>query len=260
MNRPRWYGAPATTRPPGVPRDESVVWHDVECAGYGEDLDVWDELAGAAGGPTLEIGAGTGRVALQLAAAGHEVAALDSDPPLVEELRRRARERELRVVAHTGDARAFELDRRFALVIAPMQVVQLLGGPPGRASMLAAVRRHLEPGGRFAAAVADPLKGTPAGDVLPPLPDVRELDGWVWSSRPLTVRPAGGEVVIERLREAVSPRGELSASAVTVRLEQVDPGELERQASELGFRALPRRRVAATTAYVGSTIVVVEAP
>ena len=235
------------------------MWHDVECGGYAEDLGVWEELAQAAGGPTLELGAGTGRVALHLAARGHEIAALDSDPSLVEALRKRARERGLPVAAHAADARAFELGRRFALIIAPMQVAQLLGGTGGRAAMLAAARHHLGPGGRFAAAVADPLEGTPAGDVLPPVPDVRELDGWVWSSRPLTVRPAGGEVVIERLREAVSPGGELSASAVTVRLEQLEPGELERQASELGFQALARRRVGATRAYVGSTVVVLEA-
>lgn len=249
----------ASAGPAGPPRDEAVVWHDVECAGYAEDLAVWEELAAAAPGPTLELGAGTGRVALHLAAGGHELATLDPDPSLVEELRRRAREHRLPVAVHAGDARAFELGRRFPLIIAPMQVVQLLGGADGRASMLAAVRRHLEPGGRFAAAVADPLEGGPAEDLLPPVPDVRELDGWAWSSRPLTVRASGGEVVIERLRESVSPDGELSASAATVRLEQVEAGQLERQASRLGFRALAPRRVAATEAYVGSTVVVLEA-
>ena len=42
-----------------------VVWHDVECGGYDADLTLWQELAREAGGPVLDVGAGTGRVALR---------------------------------------------------------------------------------------------------------------------------------------------------------------------------------------------------
>ena len=58
----------------------AVIWHDVECGAYDADLALWRELAAAAGGPILDVGAGTGRVALDLARHGHEVVALDSDP------------------------------------------------------------------------------------------------------------------------------------------------------------------------------------
>lgn len=250
----------AGAAPSRSPRNtEAVVWHDVECAGYAVDLPLWRELAAELGGPVLELGAGTGRVALDLAAYGHRVWALDSDPVLVEELRHRAFERGLDVCSSAGDARAFDLGRRVGLTIAPMQVVQLLGGPAGRAQMLSAVRRHLDPGGMLAMAIADPLEGVPSADPLPPLPDVREANGWVHSSRPVAVREERGEIVIERVREAVSPRGERSTSAATIRLERTDPGDLARQSSELGFRAREPRRVAATDDYVGSTIVLVEA-
>ncbi len=60
-----------------------VIWHDVECSRYDADFALWRELAAAAGGPILDVGAGTGRVALDLAAAGHEVVALDLDPLLL---------------------------------------------------------------------------------------------------------------------------------------------------------------------------------
>ena len=50
--------------------------HDVECAAYDLDLTIWRDLAGRAGGPVLDIGAGTGRVAIDLARIGHEVTAL----------------------------------------------------------------------------------------------------------------------------------------------------------------------------------------
>ena len=37
-----------------------MVWHDVECGGYDADLTLWRELAREAGGPVLDVGAGTG--------------------------------------------------------------------------------------------------------------------------------------------------------------------------------------------------------
>src|SRR5207244_3963878 len=59
-----------------------VAWHDLECGGYRADFALWHELAQANPGPVLEVGAGTGRVALELARAGYAVTALDRDPAL----------------------------------------------------------------------------------------------------------------------------------------------------------------------------------
>ena len=52
---------------------EEAIWHDVECGSYREDLTLWLALADATGGPVADVGAGTGRVALALARAGHDV-------------------------------------------------------------------------------------------------------------------------------------------------------------------------------------------
>ena len=38
----------------------TVIWHDVECASYVEDLPLWRELAASYGDPVLDVGAGTG--------------------------------------------------------------------------------------------------------------------------------------------------------------------------------------------------------
>src|SRR4029079_2359457 len=58
-------------------RGASAAWHDVECASYAADLQLWRELAaGAAPAPVLDLGAGTGRVALDLAELGHDVTAV----------------------------------------------------------------------------------------------------------------------------------------------------------------------------------------
>jgi SAM-dependent methyltransferase len=236
-------------------RDDAVAWHDVECASFTHDLPLWRELAEEQQGSVLDIGCGTGRVALDLASRGHAVAALDSDRELVRELARRARERGLRVETIAADARSFSLPRPFRLVIAPMQVVQLLGGAKGRAGFLASGRRALAPGGILAVALSDPAEAVPEEEVLPPLPDVREEDGWVLSSRPLSMRPEPGGVVIERLRQAVSPAGELSEQLDVLHLDELTPEQLEQEAREAGLSPIGRRRVPETRDYLGSTVV-----
>jgi SAM-dependent methyltransferase len=240
----------------------AAIWHDVECASYDADMPLWRELAAAADGAVLDLGCGTGRVALDLAARGHEVTGLDSEPSLAAALAARARERGLRVRVEVGDVRSFSLTgQTFALAIAPMQVAQLLGGSQGRVEMLASARRHMASGGRVAIALADPFEGIPDGEEpLPPLPDVREEDGWVYSSTPVNVREEPGATAIERLRQAVSPDGELAESMATIRLDHVQAEELESEAARAGgYRVGERRQVPATTDYVGSVVVLLEA-
>jgi len=234
---------------------DAVAWHDVECASYAADLPLWRELAADHGDPVLDLGCGTGRVALDLAGRGHAVTGLDSDPELVAELARRARERGLAVAAVTGDIRSLSLGAEFPLVIAPMQVVQLLGGRDGRAVMLRSVSEHLSPAGRLAIAIADPFEAVPAEAALPPLPDMDERDGWVLSSRPITVRGEERAIAIDRLRQAVSPTGELSEELVTIRLDELSADALEAEARAAGLEPAGRRQVAETADHVGSTVV-----
>jgi SAM-dependent methyltransferase len=240
----------------------AAIWHDVECASYEADLPLWRELAAETGGPILDLGCGTGRVALDLAAHGHEVTGIDSEPAFTAALAARARERGLRVRAETGDARSFALaGRAFALAVAPMQVAQLLGGREGRMGMLACAREHLKPGGVLAVALADPLEGIPDDeDPVPPLPDVREEDGWVYSSTPVDVRKEGAATAIDRLRQAVSPSGELDESLATIMLDAVTPDELEAEADAAAdYVVRTRRHVPPTVDYVGSVVVMLEA-
>ena len=241
-------------------RPDAAAWHDVECSGYAADLPTWRELAARHGrGPVLDLGCGTGRVALDLASRGYEVTGLDADPVLVRALEERARARDLPVAGVTADARSFNLGERFPLAIAPMQVVQLLGGAVGRTAMLACVVAHLEPGAVLAVALADPFEAVPAGEALPPLPDVLEMDGWVLSSTPVGVRDEGEAVSIDRQRQAVSPAGELTQEAFTIRLDSVTPAGLSEEAGDVGFTATGLLHVPPTRDYVGSAVVVLEA-
>jgi SAM-dependent methyltransferase len=235
---------------------DAVVWHDVECGSYTADLPLWRELAARAGGPVLELGAGTGRVALDLAELGHAVTALDAEPELLGELAARATAAGLEIETLHGDARRLELERRFALVIAPMQFLQVVGGPAERTAVLRRVGRALRAGGLFAAALAALDDAVAPDDADPPLPDVEERDGWVYSSLPLDVRPEQGGVAVERLRQVVSPDGRLSEEHHTQLLDSLTPARLEREAAEAGLRAESRHEVAETPDHVGSEVVV----
>jgi SAM-dependent methyltransferase len=243
---------------PEPPCGTAVLWHDVECGSYSADLPLWRELAAAAHGPILDLGCGTGRVALDLAERAFDVTAVDSDPALTAELARRARERGVAVAVVTADVRAMSPGRSFPLAIAPMQLVQLLGGAPGRAAMLRGLRRHLVAGGRLAAALADPAAALADEDAAPPLPDVLERDGWVLSSQPLDVRLEEHGVAIHRLRQLVSPGGELSDELHTVHLDPVTPDQLEEEARDAGLAPVARRSIAETGDHVGSTVVILE--
>ena len=240
----------------GSSAGDTAIWDEVEHGSYRADLPLWAELA-AERGPVLELGCGTGRVALHLARLGHEVWALDHDPELTRALRGRAADEGLAVRALEADVVSFELDAAFGLILAPMQLVQLLD-TAGRAALFERVRVHLAPDGLFGAALVDPPLAWDEQSKRP-LPDVRERDGWVFSSFPLAVRSDGQALVVERLRQAVSPAGELSEERHAVRIEVVHPQRLEDEARAAGLAPADRRPIPQTTEHVGSIVVLLRA-
>ncbi len=236
----------------------TVIWHDLECGSYYEDLTLWQRLAARHGAPVLDVGAGTGRVALDLARAGHAVTALDSDPVLLAELSTRAAGFPVGTVC--ADARDFVLDQRYPLVIVPMQTIQLLGGCEARIACLRCARAALRPAGVVAIAIAEELETFEVRDGLPgPLPDLCERDGCVYSSLPTAVRAQDGGFVLERRREIVDARGRSNTELDRIRLDRVGAGELEREGAQAGLRPAGRHVIAATRDYVGSEVVVLGA-
>jgi cyclopropane fatty-acyl-phospholipid synthase-like methyltransferase len=224
----------------------AAIWHDVECGSYGADLALWEELT-QPGDTVLDIGCGTGRVALHLARRGRAVTAIDREPQLLAELERRAARAALHVPAVCADARDFDLGVEFDAVLAPMQFIQLFRGARERAAMLARAAAHLRPGGLFATTLMN-LEGEVLGDEYgPPPPDMREVDRWVYSSLSVGVRPVdrGEAIVIERVRTAVSPEGRQSRS--------VD--EVEDEIAAAGLVVHERHEIPATEDHVASVAV-----
>jgi SAM-dependent methyltransferase len=236
-----------------------VIWHDLECAGYDGDLELWRELARSVDGPILDLGCGTGRVALDLARRGHRLHGLDLEPALVAAFNERAAVSSLPAVATVGDARDFSLDREFALVMAPMQLIQVLAGPAERLACLRRAARHLRPGGSLAVAIVDGFPDELTDEIPPHLPDAREIDGWIYSSLPLDAALDSGSIVVRRLRQRVSPTGELTDDLDEIPLRLLRAETIEAEAREAGLEPVGRRDVAPTDAHVGSTVLLLEA-
>ena len=242
-----------------LPAPASVIWQEVEYGSYAADLPLWEELAAEAAPPILELGCGIGRVVLRLARR-QEVWGLDLDRDRLRELERKAREEGLPVRTIEGDARAFSLQQSFGLILAPMQLAELLGAG-GCGDMFRVAADHLAPGGMVAITVVDreALPARDERDERSSLPDVRERDGWVFSSLPLGLERSGDTLRADRRRQAVSPGGELTEELETVTLKLLTPPEVEGMAADAGLRCVGRRIVPVTELHAGSVVVLAEA-
>ena len=124
------------------------------------DTAFYRRLAKETGGPILEVGCGTGRVAAALAADGHEVVGVDLSVPMLR-LAERRREALPAAVAgrlsfHRADLATLDLGRDFALIVTPARVFQFMLTSAAQREALAALRTHLRPNGRLVLDLFDP--------------------------------------------------------------------------------------------------------
>lgn len=118
----------------------------------------------AAGGPVLELGVGTGRLAIPLAEAGLSVTGLDASPAMLDRLRTKPGGH--RIEALLGDMADPPLgDRRFAAAFAAYNTFFNLVEVDDQRRCLHTVADHLRPGGRIAieAFVPDPTAAAEGG-------------------------------------------------------------------------------------------------
>ena len=126
--------------------DAFAPHYDLWWPGTG-DVPFYASLAREADGPIVELGVGTGRVAVGVArAAGRTVIGIDSSPAMLE----RARAREAGLDLRLGDMRTFELEEPAALIICPARSLLHLPTWDDKLAVLRRVRDSLRPGGRFA--------------------------------------------------------------------------------------------------------------
>lgn len=134
------------------PYADLVHLYDLDYEDFADDLPMYENLARRCELPILEIGVGTGRVALHLARAGFVVWGIDSSPAMLERARSKADESLApRLHLLQADMRDFDLGREFDLALCPGGGFQHLLTTDDQVSCLASVRRHLATGGLFVA-------------------------------------------------------------------------------------------------------------
>ncbi len=227
---------------------EDAELYDYEYRRRRADVTFYRELARRlpAGAPVLDLGAGTGRLALPLARDGHPVVAVDQAPAMLERLRARG-ERAPAAIAdrldvRVGDLRTFDLGgQRFDLAIAAFNVVEHLYTRVELGAFLARVAAHLTPDGMFAFDVQMPDLKWLSRD-----PDKR------WARTRFTHPTTGRQVVystnhdydpvtqIALIRIYYEPVDGGTTRVVKLSQRKFFPAELEALLAAAGFRVVER--------------------
>src|SRR5581483_9635854 len=114
-----------------------------------EDVEFYVEEAVRSGGPVLELGVGTGRIAVPVAAAGIGVVGVDLSAGMLEVARERAELAGVEIDLRRGDMREPPVEGRFPLVVIPFRSLLHMETDADRRAALRAVASRLSPGGRF---------------------------------------------------------------------------------------------------------------
>jgi SAM-dependent methyltransferase len=138
---PNRSGAAPETEPEALAR-----LYDVDLAeDPGDDTALYLALAERTGGPIVELAAGTGRIVRPLAAAGHEITAVDLDPAMLARLRERA---PVNVTPVLADLTTWRPPRpAFRLAILGLNALFLMAGRHEQRAALESLAAALVPGG-----------------------------------------------------------------------------------------------------------------
>jgi len=171
--------------------------YDLSYGDYLDDVDFFLNLANAVDGPILELGVGSGRVAVPIAEAGHTVSGIDNSASMLAKLRARVAAAGLggKVEAVEGDMTAFDLGRRFGLILLAADTFQHLLTTADQAACLHCVAAHLAPGGLFSLSVRSPAS---VAWEEPGAPSPLVLD---WTKRD----PDSGDLVMKLIAAEADP-------------------------------------------------------
>lgn len=139
------------------PYDQLAPFYDLGMQDFDEDVDLYAELARRADGPVLELGCGSGRVALALAQMGRRVIGIDRSAAMLDLARVKAASGpDLPLSLLRADMRDFALDLHFGLIAIPLDSFLHLRGRASQLACLRRVREHLAPGGLLVLDLAGP--------------------------------------------------------------------------------------------------------
>ena len=202
--------------------DAIAALYDPWSASVTEDVDFYVAEARKAGGPIVELGVGTGRIAVPTAAAGVPVIGVDSSAGMLEVCRRRAEEAGVEGLLdlRLGDLRRPPVAEQVRLATAPFRSFLHLRSDDERLQTLGAAYDLLEPGGRLVFDVFAPSRE-----------DVEETGGRWLQREPGIWERADWD--LERQVLTLSVRG--SASETTMALSWLQPDRWRALLGQAGF-------------------------
>lgn len=132
--------------------DAWAEYYDLIHTGLPGEAEFYVGHAVRSGGPVLELGCGTGRLAIPMAMSGLEVVGLDHSPRMLDVCREKLAavgpvRGSLELVE--ADMAEFALGRKFAFVAMAYRTIMHLHLPAQQRAALCRVREHLSPGGAF---------------------------------------------------------------------------------------------------------------
>jgi len=196
--------------------------YDAWSTGVIEDISFYVEEALASGGPVVELGVGTGRIAIPTAMAGVHVIGVDSSAQMLAVCAEAAGAAGVsaRVDLREGDLRRPPVEERVPLVTCPFRAYLHLSGDDQRLEALAAARDLLLPGGKLVFDV-----------FAPSAEDIEETDGRWLEREPGIFERADWDETAQTL--TLSVRGEHGESSMT--LWWLEPQRWQTLIAEAGF-------------------------
>jgi SAM-dependent methyltransferase len=174
--------------------DKIARLYDPWSASVTEDVDLYVAEAVRAGGPVVELGVGTGRIAVPTALAGVRVIGVDSSTGMLEVAREYAASAGVELDLRLGDMRDPPVEGTFPLVTIPFRSLLHMQTDEDRRAALRAVHALLAPGGRLVFDVftpgADDIADT-HGRWLEREPGIWERADWDEETRTLVLRLRG---------------------------------------------------------------------
>ena len=133
--------------------------YDFSYEDFTEDVSFYENLARSVDGRLLELGVGSGRVAVPLAQAGYAVTGIDTSPSMLAQAGRRltaAGKLKGSLELLPGDMTSFDLGRKFAMVLVAANTFQHLLTTETQLACLRSASQHLQPDGVLAMSVRSP--------------------------------------------------------------------------------------------------------
>jgi SAM-dependent methyltransferase len=200
--------------------------YDAQYLSFQEDLRYWKHLAEMANGSILELGCGTGRVFLPLARIGYKITGIDNDQAMLARLSTHLNDEPLPgALIQQADIRAFDLQRKFGLIIVPCNTFANLDDTDLNKA-LACVERHLEEGGVFALDLPNPFEtwAFEENELNEPLAVFEDLE----SGNPVQVfadqeQVEQREFAVEWHYDELLPDGKVDRTDVSIRYHLRDP-------------------------------------